>query len=169
MGGCQSTGNALNTCRCVLYFVFLLQGLFIVFVCGHQIHHVATNGEGLFWSACGLEGDASWGALPGGHGTGGIGWSVFCFGLGHACAVQEFLENRLAAADLSDDGEEFLAVFGDAAIGSVVAVPTGDGVEGVKLGKIDGRNVAGDAVDKQSGRVHASRSGSGTAVRRCGR
>jgi hypothetical protein len=29
--------------------------------------------------------------------------------------------------------------------------------------------VAGDAVDKQSGRVHASRSGSGTAVRRCGR
>jgi hypothetical protein len=31
---------------------------------------------------------------------------------------------------------DLLAVFGDAAVGGVVAVPTGGGVEGVELGEI---------------------------------
>ena len=44
---------------------------------------------------------------------------------------------------------DFLAVIGDAAVGSVIPVPTRGGVESIELGKIEGRHVAGGAVDQK--------------------
>jgi len=106
---------------------------------------VAADGEGLFGCACWLEGYACWRSLPGRRGAGRIG-RIFRNNL----AVQGLLQNRLASIDLCDYGIDFLAVFRDAAIGGIIAVPTGGGVDGVELGKIDWGNVAGDAVDEKS-------------------
>jgi hypothetical protein len=61
--------------------------------------------------------------------------------------IHRLLQNWLATADLRYHRVEFLAVFRDAAIGGVVAIPTGGGVESIELGEMDGGNVTGDAVD----------------------
>ena len=106
---------------------------------------MAADGEGLFGGACWFEGHAGWRSLPGGREAGGIGSGIFR----DALAIEGLLQNRLASIDLRDDGVDFLAVLGDAAIGGVVAVPTSGGVEGVELGKVDGRDAAGHTVDEQ--------------------
>ena len=104
----------------------------------------------MFGGASGIEGYADWGSLPDGHGAGGIGSEIFhfsfLFSFCNALGGEEFLEHGLATGDLRDDGVEFLAIVGNAAVGSVVTVPTGDGVEGVKLGKVEGGNVSGGLV-----------------------
>ena len=115
----------------------------------HKVDCVAADGEGLFGGACGLEGDARRVPLPGGRGAGGIGRSVFCFSRSDARAVEELLQHGLAAADLRDYGVEFLTVFRDAAISGVIAVPTGSRIEHIELGKIEGGDVAGHAVDEK--------------------
>lgn len=103
----------------------------------------------MFGCSGGLEGDADGRALPCGRGAGGIGRCVFRFRNGHALALEKLLQHRLASADLRNDGIDFLAIFGDAAVGRIVAIPTGCGVECVELGKVDGRNVSSDAVDEK--------------------
>src|SRR5882757_5313884 len=110
---------------------------------------MATDGEGLLGRGCGFEGYAGRGSLPRGRGAGGVGSGRFHFSFGDSVAVEELPQNRFAAIQLRDDGVGFLAVVGDAAVGGVVAVPTGGGVESVELGKIDGRYVAGRAVNQQ--------------------
>jgi hypothetical protein len=72
----------------------------------------------------------------------------FFFSTG-AVPVEKLFEHRLAAADLADDGVDFLAVLGDAAIGGIIAIPAGIRIKHVKLGKIEGGNVSCGAVDQQ--------------------
>src|SRR5580693_1532474 len=125
----------------------LFRGFFIFFAVARQVHNVAANSEGLFEGARGLEGYTGGSALPGGHGARRIGKSVIGFNGGDACAVEKLLENWLAAGDLGYHREDFFTVIGDAAVGGIVAVPTGGGVDDVEFGKIDGGNVGGGAVD----------------------
>jgi hypothetical protein len=48
--------------------------------------------------------------------------------------AERFVQNRFATSDREHDGEEFLAVVGNAAIDSVVAIPTGHRIIGVEFG-----------------------------------
>ncbi len=65
---------------------------------------------------------------------------------GFACF---FFQDRLAASYLGDDRVEFLAVFGDAAVGDVVAIPAGRRIEGIELGQVELGDSSGEAVDQQ--------------------
>ena len=121
----------------------------MIFAFTYQIDYMATDGEGLLGHGCGFEGYAGRGSLPRGRGAGGVGSGRFHFSVSDFLAVEELLQNRFAAIELRDDGVDFLAIVGNAAIGGVVTIPTGRGVEGIELGKIDGRDVAGRAVDQQ--------------------
>ena len=58
--------------------------------------------------------------MPGGRWAGRIGDGIFR----NALAIQGLVQDGLAAADLGYYGVEFLAVFGDATVGSIIAVPT---------------------------------------------
>ncbi len=60
-----------------------------------------------------------------------------------------FLQDRLAASDLGDNGVELLAIFRDAAVSDVVAIPAGGRIEGIEFGQVDLRNASGQAVDEQ--------------------
>jgi hypothetical protein len=75
------------------------------------------------------------------------------FRVGHIIAasfVKRFLQSRFATSDLEHHGEKFLAVIGNpAAVGHVVAIPTGQGVVGIEVRQPNGRNVTGDAVHQQ--------------------
>jgi len=124
----------------------LLRGFFVLILFGNKVYGVAANGEGLFGSAGGLEAHAGGISLPGGDGAGGIRSCVFYFVAG---AKEKLFQNWLAAADLGNDGVEFFAVVRETAVCRIVAVPTGGRIESVELGKVDRRDVAGDAVDEQ--------------------
>ena len=53
---------------------------------------------------------------------------------------------------MGDDGEESsLGRVGGAAVGGVVAEPDGVGDYGIEVGEVEGRDVAGDAVDRDPG------------------
>ena len=106
---------------------------------------MAADGEGLFCGVCWFECYSGWGALPGGGGAGGIGGGIFRDGL----TLQGLFQDWLPAADLGYYGVEFFAVFGDAAVGGVIAVPAYGRVEGVELGEIDGGDAGGGAVDQE--------------------
>src|ERR1022692_195048 len=111
----------------------------------HLIAHSPSDGKCLLIVAWWLEADSDRRSPPGRRGTGRVGWCVVSqVGLG-----QGLLQHWFPTVDLCYDGIEFLAVFGAAAIGSVVAVPTGGGVDGVEVGKVDGSDVAGGAVDQE--------------------
>src|SRR5208337_5590359 len=60
-----------------------------------------------------------------------------------------FFQDRLPSSYLSDDCVEFLAVFGDAAIGDVVAIPARRRIEGIELGQIELGDTSSEAVDEQ--------------------
>jgi len=110
---------------------------------------MAADGVGLFGCACGFEGYTGGSSLPGWCGAGGVGWSVFHLFVDDVLALDRLLENGLTAVDLGYDCVDFFAVIGDSAISGVVAVPTDGGVEDVKVGQIDERDVAGRAIDQE--------------------
>ena len=105
-----------------------------------------ADGEGLLAPTHRLKHNSRRPSLPCGCGAGGIRRSIFS----DVTPGEQLLQYRLAAPELRDDGIEFFAIFGNATIGGIIAVPTGGGVDGVELGKIDWGNVAGDAVDEKS-------------------
>ena len=92
--------------------------IFLFYVVDY-VDSVAADGECELLGLVGLEGDSCGLALPGGGRAFGVG-EVVCVGF-----TEGFAEDGLAATELGDDGEELLAVVGDAAVGDVVPVPTG--------------------------------------------
>ena len=98
---------------------------------------------------CDLERNASKSSLPVGSWTSRIWSGRVSWFSAQGCAIKQLLQHRFASADLRYDGKNFLAVFGDSAIGCVIAIPAGGGVDGIKLRKVDRRNMPVDAVDKQ--------------------
>lgn len=60
-----------------------------------------------------------------------------------------FFSTGLRRPTLKDDGKKFLAIIGDAAIGDVVALPTGRRIIGIEFGQADRGNVTGQAVNHQ--------------------
>src|SRR5208283_982599 len=60
-----------------------------------------------------------------------------------------FFQDRLATSHLGDDRVELLAVFGDAAVSDVVAIPARGRIEGIELRQVELGNASGDAVNQQ--------------------
>ena len=60
-----------------------------------------------------------------------------------------FFQDGLAASYLGHYRVEFLAVFGDAAVGDVVAIPARRRIEGIELGQVELGDSSGEAVDQQ--------------------
>ncbi len=101
-------------------------------------------GDGL--AVRGLDGGAHGGALPLGADANGPGRR----GLGPG--GYDLLDDGLVGTEFGDHGDN--STFGgggDAAIGGVVAKPNDVGDVGVVIGKVEGGDVAGDAVDHEPG------------------
>src|SRR5208282_3069790 len=104
-----------------------------------------ADGECLLCPDGGLEADSRRGALPRWRRTRGVWGRV----VGQAATRQRLLQHRLAAADLRHYGVRRSAVVGDSAVGHVVAIPAGGGIEHVELRQTNRRNPARGAVDEQ--------------------
>src|ERR1700686_2096958 len=104
-----------------------------------------ANGKRLFRAVARLKADAHRVSLPQGRGAGRVRGSI----LGDAVIRKWLFQHRLATADLRNYCKSFLSIIGHAAVGDIVAVPTGRGIDDIELRKIDRRNVPRQPVDQQ--------------------